>query len=64
MKLVMEASLNDYIDQVKSLLPEEPKFDSTDHINIIFTHDKDQYARRFNPTDKISVFQKNNFFRI
>jgi hypothetical protein len=55
MKMVMEASLNDYVDQIEKILPEQPN-EQNDHICVSFVCDKDMFTRRFNATDKIGVF--------
>jgi hypothetical protein len=54
MKMVMEASLNDYIEQIKKILPEQPN-ETEDHISVSFICENDMFTRRFNKANMIEV---------
>ncbi len=51
MRQVMEASLNEYVDQLEKSLPIETE----NGLNINFITEDSIFKRRFNPNDKIIV---------
>jgi hypothetical protein len=54
MKMVMEASLNEYIADIEKTLPVEP-VEGSDCLHIDFKADGQIFKRNFMATDKISV---------
>ena len=51
----MELSINDMVEDLQKTLPEEPKENDQNCVNLVFKFENNTYSRRFLKNDQIKV---------